>query len=34
SAIKNGLKMNDYVGPVDHGESNRVEQIEVDVTEI
>ncbi|ENP2379869.1 bifunctional hydroxymethylpyrimidine kinase/phosphomethylpyrimidine kinase [Staphylococcus pseudintermedius] len=34
SAIKNGWKMNDYVGPVDHGASNRVEQIEVEVTEI
>ncbi|MEJ7542600.1 bifunctional hydroxymethylpyrimidine kinase/phosphomethylpyrimidine kinase [Staphylococcus intermedius] len=34
SAIKNGWKMNDFVGPVDHGASNRVEQIEVEVTEI
>lgn len=34
SAIKNGWKMNDFVGPVDHGASNRVEQIDVEVTEI
>ncbi|HEC2158470.1 bifunctional hydroxymethylpyrimidine kinase/phosphomethylpyrimidine kinase [Staphylococcus delphini] len=34
SAIKNGWKMNDFVGPVDHGASNRVEQIEVEVTEV
>ncbi|EKU47451.1 bifunctional hydroxymethylpyrimidine kinase/phosphomethylpyrimidine kinase [Staphylococcus massiliensis] len=34
SAIKNGWKMNDFVGPVDHGASNRVEKIEVEVTEI
>ncbi|QHW38009.1 bifunctional hydroxymethylpyrimidine kinase/phosphomethylpyrimidine kinase [Staphylococcus ursi] len=34
SAIKNGWKMNDFVGPVDHGAANRIEQIEVEVTEI
>lgn len=34
SAIKNGWKMNDFVGPVDHGAYNRVEQIDVDVTEV
>ncbi|MTV21278.1 bifunctional hydroxymethylpyrimidine kinase/phosphomethylpyrimidine kinase [Staphylococcus delphini] len=34
SAIKNGWKMNNFVGPVDHGASNRVEQIEVEVTEV
>lgn len=34
SAIKNGWKMNDFVGPVDHGAYNRIEKIDVDVTEI
>ena len=34
SAIKNGWKMNDFVGPVDHGAYNRVEQIDVDVKEV
>lgn len=34
SAIKNGWKMNDFVGPVDHGAANRIEKIDVDVTEI
>lgn len=34
SAIKNGWKMNDFVGPVDHGAYNRVEQIDVEVTEV
>lgn len=34
SAIKNGWKMNDFVGPVDHGAYNRIEQINVEVTEI
>lgn len=34
SAIKNGWKMNDFVGPVDHGASNRIEQIDVEVTEV
>ncbi|MDM8326554.1 bifunctional hydroxymethylpyrimidine kinase/phosphomethylpyrimidine kinase [Staphylococcus felis] len=34
SAIKNGWKMNDFVGPVDHGAANRIEKIEVAVTEI
>ena len=34
SAIKNGLKMNDFVGPVDHGAYNRIEQINVEVTEV
>ncbi|MCC4221056.1 bifunctional hydroxymethylpyrimidine kinase/phosphomethylpyrimidine kinase [Staphylococcus saprophyticus] len=33
SAIKNGWKMNDFVGPVDHGAYNRVEHIDVEVTE-
>lgn len=33
SAIKNGWKMNDFVGPVDHGAYNRIEQINVEVTE-
>lgn len=32
--IKNGWKMNDFVGPVDHGAYNRVEHIDVDVTEV
>ena len=32
--IKNGRKMNDFVGPVDHGAYNRVEHIDVDVTEV
>ena len=27
-------KMNDFVGPVDHGAYNRVEHIDVDVTEV
>ncbi|EKS27458.1 bifunctional hydroxymethylpyrimidine kinase/phosphomethylpyrimidine kinase [Staphylococcus epidermidis] len=34
SAIKNGRKMNDFVGPVDHGAYNRIEQINVEVTEV
>ncbi|WP_309306430.1 bifunctional hydroxymethylpyrimidine kinase/phosphomethylpyrimidine kinase [Staphylococcus rostri] len=34
SAIKNGWKMNDFVGPVDHGAYNRIEKIDVEVTEI
>lgn len=34
SAIKNGWKMNDFVGPVDHGAANRIEKIDVDVNEI
>ncbi|MGV3243286.1 bifunctional hydroxymethylpyrimidine kinase/phosphomethylpyrimidine kinase [Staphylococcus sp. 11261D007BR] len=34
SAIKNGWKMNDFVGPVDHGASNRIEKIDVEVTEV
>ena len=34
SAIKNGWKMNDFVGPVDHGTYNRIEQINVEVTEV
>ncbi|QQF51087.1 bifunctional hydroxymethylpyrimidine kinase/phosphomethylpyrimidine kinase [Staphylococcus epidermidis] len=34
SAIKNGWKMNDFVGPVDHGAYNRIEQINVEVTEV
>lgn len=34
SAIKNGWKMNDFVGPVDHGAVNRIEKIDVDVKEI
>lgn len=34
SAIKNGWKMNDFVGPVDHGAYNRIEKINVEVTEI
>lgn len=34
SAIKNGWKMNDFVGPVDHGSYNRIEQINVEVTEV
>ncbi|MCO4332478.1 bifunctional hydroxymethylpyrimidine kinase/phosphomethylpyrimidine kinase [Staphylococcus hyicus] len=34
SAIKHGWKMNDFVGPVDHGAANRIEKIDVDVTEI
>ncbi|MCU5746627.1 bifunctional hydroxymethylpyrimidine kinase/phosphomethylpyrimidine kinase [Staphylococcus sp. SQ8-PEA] len=34
SAIKNGWKMNEFVGPVDHGAYNRVEHIEVAVEEI
>lgn len=34
SAIKNGWKMNDFVGPVDHGAYHRIEHIEVEVTEV
>ncbi|PTJ90967.1 bifunctional hydroxymethylpyrimidine kinase/phosphomethylpyrimidine kinase [Staphylococcus simulans] len=34
SAIKNGWKMNDFVGPVDHGAYNRIEKINVDVQEV
>ncbi len=34
SAIKNGWKMNGFVGPVDHGAYNRIEQINVEVTEV
>ena len=34
SAIKNSWKMNDFVGPVDHGAYNRIEQINVEVTEV
>jgi len=34
SAIKNGWKMNDFVGPVDHSAYNRIEHIDVDVTEV
>ncbi|MCO6337787.1 bifunctional hydroxymethylpyrimidine kinase/phosphomethylpyrimidine kinase [Staphylococcus epidermidis] len=34
SAIKNGWKMNNFVGPVDHGAYNRIEQINVEVTEV
>lgn len=34
SAIKNGWKMNDFVGPVDHGAVNRIEKIDIDVKEI
>ena len=34
SAINNGWKMNDFVGPVDHGAYNRIEQINVEVTEV
>ncbi|MCD8904469.1 bifunctional hydroxymethylpyrimidine kinase/phosphomethylpyrimidine kinase [Staphylococcus chromogenes] len=34
SAIKNGWKMNDFVGPVDHGAANHIEKIDVDVKEI
>ena len=34
SAIKNGWKMNQFVGPVDHGAHNRVEHIDVEVTEV
>lgn len=34
SAIKNGWKMNDFVRPVDHGAYNRIEQINVEVTEV
>ena len=34
ASIKNGWKMNDFVGPVDHGAYNRVEHIDVDVTEV
>ncbi|MFO8478997.1 pyridoxal kinase, partial [Staphylococcus aureus] len=31
---KNGWKKNDFVGPVDHGANRRVEQIDVQVTEV
>ncbi|MDY5059798.1 bifunctional hydroxymethylpyrimidine kinase/phosphomethylpyrimidine kinase [Staphylococcus simulans] len=34
SAIKNGWKMNEFVGPVDHGAYNRIEKINVDVQEV
>ncbi len=34
SAIKNGWKMNDFVGPIDHGAYNRIEHIDVVVTEV
>ncbi|WP_204180505.1 MULTISPECIES: bifunctional hydroxymethylpyrimidine kinase/phosphomethylpyrimidine kinase [unclassified Staphylococcus] len=34
SAIKNGWKMNDFVGPVDHGAYNCIEHIDVVVTEV
>ncbi|WP_341776435.1 bifunctional hydroxymethylpyrimidine kinase/phosphomethylpyrimidine kinase [Staphylococcus simulans] len=34
SAIKNGWKMNEFVGPVDHGAYNRIEKIDVDVQEV
>ncbi|MEX5673738.1 bifunctional hydroxymethylpyrimidine kinase/phosphomethylpyrimidine kinase [Staphylococcus cohnii species complex 1661] len=34
SAIKNGWKMNDFVGPVDHGAYNRIEHTDVEVTEV
>ncbi|MGN5882910.1 bifunctional hydroxymethylpyrimidine kinase/phosphomethylpyrimidine kinase [Staphylococcus simulans] len=34
SAIKNGWKMNDFVGPVDHGAYNRIEKIDVTVAEV
>ena len=34
SAIKNGWKMNEFVGPVDHGAYHRIEHIEVEVTEV
>lgn len=34
SAIKNGWKINDFVGPVDHGAYNRIEKIDVDVQEV
>ena len=34
SAIKNGWKMNVFVGPVDHGAYNRIEHIDVEVTEV
>ncbi|ANZ34122.1 bifunctional hydroxymethylpyrimidine kinase/phosphomethylpyrimidine kinase [Staphylococcus carnosus] len=34
SAIKNGWKMNEFVGPVDHGAYNRIEKIDVDVKEV
>ena len=34
SAIKNGWKMNDFVGPVDHGAYNRIEHIDVEVTDV
>ncbi|TDM13494.1 bifunctional hydroxymethylpyrimidine kinase/phosphomethylpyrimidine kinase [Macrococcus bovicus] len=34
SAIKYGWKMNDFVGPVQHGASNKVEKIEVATKEV
>ncbi|TDM11991.1 bifunctional hydroxymethylpyrimidine kinase/phosphomethylpyrimidine kinase [Macrococcus lamae] len=34
SAIKNGWKMNDFVGPVQHGAYNKVEKIDVQTTEV
>lgn len=34
SAIKHGWKMNDFVGPVQHGASNKVEKIEVATKEV
>ncbi|OFO99407.1 bifunctional hydroxymethylpyrimidine kinase/phosphomethylpyrimidine kinase [Staphylococcus sp. HMSC065E08] len=34
SAIKNGWKMNEFVGPVDHGAYKRIEKIDVDVKEV
>ncbi|MEB7039124.1 bifunctional hydroxymethylpyrimidine kinase/phosphomethylpyrimidine kinase [Staphylococcus gallinarum] len=34
SAIKHGWKMNEFVGPVDHGAYNRIEHIDIDVTEV
>lgn len=34
SAIKNGWKMNEFVGPVDHGAANRIEKIQIYSEEI
>lgn len=34
SAIKNGWKMNDFVGPVQHGAYNKVEKIDVQTKEV
>lgn len=34
SAIKNGWKMNEFVGPVDHGAHNRIEHIDVTTEEV